>query len=139
MSDRWAAYSKTEGEPEVLPVLVIQVPDKANSAKLGEIVQTVEAEWPMLGSDGVAHVFGEHEPVVLASRTIHWVYPESIQGDTNDPCGACQRGYLNRVGTAREQRFSTQSGRQRTQPTSLKLSAEWSASPLPTELPPTMS
>ena len=36
----------------------------------------------MLGSDGVAHVFGEHEPVVLASRTVHWVYPESIQGDT---------------------------------------------------------
>ena len=79
---RWAAYSKTEGEPEVLPVLVIQVPDKANSAKLGEIVQTVEAEWPMLGSDAVAHVFGEHEPIVLASRTVHWVYPESIQGDT---------------------------------------------------------
>ena len=79
---RWAAYSKTEGEPEVIPVLVIQVPDKANSEKLGEIVQTVEAECPMLGSDAVAHVFGEHEPVVLASRTVHWVYPESIQGDT---------------------------------------------------------
>ena len=79
---RWAAYSKTEGEPEVHPVLVIQVPDKANSAKLGEIVQTVETEWPMLGSDAVAHVFGEHEPIVLASRTVNWVYPESIQGDT---------------------------------------------------------
>ena len=79
---RWAAYSKMEGEPEVLPVLVIQVPDKANSSKLGEIVQTVEAGWPMLGSDAVAHVFGEHEPIVLASRTVHWVYPESIQEDT---------------------------------------------------------
>ena len=70
------------GEPEVLPVLVIQVPDKANIAKLSEIVHAVEAEWPGLASDAVAHVFGEHEPIVLASRTVHWVYPESIQGDT---------------------------------------------------------
>ncbi len=27
---RWAAYSASEGEPEVLPVLVVQVPDKAS-------------------------------------------------------------------------------------------------------------
>lgn len=79
---RWSSYSNTEGEPEVLPVLVIQVPDKASTAKLGEIVQAVEAEWPDLASDAVAHVFGEHDPIVLPSRTVHWVYPESIQGDT---------------------------------------------------------
>ena len=79
---RWEAYSKAEAEPEVLPVLVIQVPDKASPAKLSEIVQAVEAGWPMLGPDAVAHVFGEHEPVVLSSRTVRWVYPESIQGDT---------------------------------------------------------
>ncbi len=79
---RWAAYSKAEGEPEVLPVLVIQVPDKSQAAKLGEIVQAVEVEWPTLGSDAVAHVFGEHEPIVLSSRTVRWVYPESIQADT---------------------------------------------------------
>ena len=80
---RWAAYSKTEGEPEVLPVLVIQVPDKANAAKISEIVQAVEAEWPKLESDAVAHVFGEHMPIVLTSRTVRWVFPESIQGDTS--------------------------------------------------------
>ena len=32
--ERWAAYSAAEGEPEVLPVLVVQVPDKASDAKL---------------------------------------------------------------------------------------------------------
>ena len=79
---RWTAYSRAEGEPEVLPVLVIQVPDKANSAKISEIVQVVEAEWPKLKSDAVAHVFGEHMPIVLASRTVRWIFPESIQGDT---------------------------------------------------------
>ena len=80
--NRWAAYSSSEGEPEVLPVLVIQVPDMANDAKLSEIIQAVEAEWSGLDSDAVVHVFGEHEPIVLPSRTVPWVYPESIQGDS---------------------------------------------------------
>ncbi|HEY3672022.1 MAG TPA: DEAD/DEAH box helicase family protein [Acidimicrobiia bacterium] len=79
---RWAVYSQTENEPPVLPVLVIQVPDKADAQKLGEIVQVVEHEWPALGADAVAHVFGEHEPIVLGSRTIEWVQPERIQTET---------------------------------------------------------
>lgn len=79
---RWAAYSAAEGEPPVLPVLVIQVPDKADAQKLGETLQVVEHEWPELGADAVAHVFGEHEPIVLGSRTIEWVRPEVIQIET---------------------------------------------------------
>lgn len=78
---RWAAYCAAEGEPEVLPVLVVQVPDKANEAKLTEMVTVIDSEWPELAGGAVAHVFGEHEPIVLGSRTINWVQPESIQGD----------------------------------------------------------
>jgi hypothetical protein len=76
---RWTAYCDTAGEPKVLPMLVIQVPDKSDISKIGEIVQVVESEWPGLGPNAIAHVFGEHEPVVLGSRIIGWVYPESIQ------------------------------------------------------------
>src|SRR5450759_3351959 len=79
---RWAAYSSSEGEPEVLPVLVVQVPDKASDAKLTELVGTVEAEWPGLGPRAIAHVLGEHERLTLGARTVDWVYPESIQTDT---------------------------------------------------------
>ncbi|MCC6339311.1 MAG: DEAD/DEAH box helicase family protein [Acidimicrobiia bacterium] len=79
--ERWAAYSTAEGEPRVLPALVVQVPDKADDDKLAEIVSVVTSEWPALGPKAVAHVFGEHEPVVLGSRTVEWVQPESIQGD----------------------------------------------------------
>jgi type III restriction enzyme len=78
---RWAAYCAEAGEPLVLPALVIQVPDKSDAAKIGEIVQVVESEWPGLGPDAIAHVLGEHEPIVLGSRTIRWVYPESVQAD----------------------------------------------------------
>jgi type III restriction enzyme len=80
---RWAAYSSAEGEPEVLPALVVQVPDKANEAKLTEMVSVIESEWLDLKPDAIAHVFGEHEPIVLGSRTIDWVPAESIQGDTD--------------------------------------------------------
>lgn len=80
---RWAAYSAAEAEPEVLPILVVQVPDKANAAKLAEMVSVIESEWPDLALDAIAHVFGEHEPIVLGSRTINWVQPESIQSDTD--------------------------------------------------------
>lgn len=81
--ERWAAYSTAEGEPEVLPALVVQVPDKADEAKLTELVSVIESEWPDLKPDAIAHVFGEHEPIVLGSRTIDWVPAESIQGDSD--------------------------------------------------------
>lgn len=80
---RWAAYSAAEAEPEVKPVLVVQVPDKATEAKLAELVGTIEAEWPGLGPRAIAHVLGEHERISLGARTIDWVYPESIQADAD--------------------------------------------------------
>jgi type III restriction enzyme len=41
---RWAAYCNTAGEPSVLPALVIQVPDKSDNSKIGEIVRTIQEE-----------------------------------------------------------------------------------------------
>jgi hypothetical protein len=79
---RWAAYSASEGEPEVLPVLVVQVPDKASNAKLTELIGTIEAEWPGLGPRAIAHVLGEHERLTLGARIVDWVYPESIQTES---------------------------------------------------------
>jgi hypothetical protein len=80
---RWAAYSSSEDEPEVLPVLVVQVPDKASDVKLTELVGTIEAEWPGLGPRAIAHVLGEHQTLALGSRTVDWVYPESIQTESD--------------------------------------------------------
>src|SRR5665811_626842 len=81
--ERWEAYSSNEGEPEVLPVLVIQVPDKASDLKLVELVRTIEEEWPDLGPRAIAHVLGEHEKLTLGSRSVEWVYPESIQTEAD--------------------------------------------------------
>jgi hypothetical protein len=79
---RWKTYCETAGEPTVLPVLVVQVPDKSDIHKIAEIVQVVESEWLGLGPKTIVHVFGDHEPIVLGSRTLSWVPPESIQDET---------------------------------------------------------
>ncbi len=80
---RWRHYSRAAGEPEVLPVLVVQVPDKASDVKLGELVAVIESERPGLGPHAIAHVFGEHDQRELETRTLRWVHPESIQDDAD--------------------------------------------------------
>ncbi len=80
---RWSDYSAAEKEPSVLPVMVVQVPDKASPDKLGELVEVIESGWPGLGPHSIVHVFGEHEAIDLASRDLRWVPPESIQDDTD--------------------------------------------------------
>jgi type III restriction enzyme len=78
----WAAYSAAESEPAVLPVLVIQVPDKANEAKLAETLAAIEMEWPGLGPRAIAHVLGDHTNLTIGSRSVEWIYPETIQTET---------------------------------------------------------
>lgn len=80
---RWAKYAAKEKEQLVLPVLVIQVPDKATVAQLTELMSIVERQWPGLGPHAVANVFGEHTDMVLGSRKVRWVQPESIQDETS--------------------------------------------------------
>ena len=78
---RWAAYSAEQKESEVLPILVLQVPDKASDAALTELLEVIESEWPDLMPNAVAHVFGEHDRLHLGGRAVDWVPPESIQSD----------------------------------------------------------
>ena len=80
---RWAAYSADQDEPEVMPVLVVQVPDKASVAKLSELIDVIESEWPGLGPNAIAHVFGEHERRYVGGRAVDRVRPVSIQNDTD--------------------------------------------------------
>lgn len=77
----WGGYAEEENEPRVLPVLVIQVPDKAAEADLAELVTVVEQQWPGLGKYAVVNVFGEHTDLVVGTRTVRYVAPETIEDD----------------------------------------------------------
>lgn len=78
---RWATYADSEHEPAVLPVLVVQVPDKSSEAKLTEVVGVIDSQWPGLGPDAVVNVFGEHKDLDIGDRRVRWVNPESIQDE----------------------------------------------------------
>jgi type III restriction enzyme len=79
---RWAEYAEAEHEPTVLPILVMQVPDKASETKLAELIGVLDSQWPGLGPDAVVNVFGEHKDLDVADRRIRWVNPESIHDET---------------------------------------------------------
>ena len=78
---RWADYADAEHEPSVLPILVIQVPDKSSEAKLAELVGVLDSQWSGLGPDAVVNVFGEHKDLDVGDRRVRWVNPESIQDE----------------------------------------------------------
>ena len=80
---RWAAYAAAENEPEVLPIMVVQVADKSTPEKLDDLMSVIESGWGGLGPDAAVHVFGEHEAIELPGRTLRWVPPESIQSDSD--------------------------------------------------------
>lgn len=75
----WAAYAAAENEPRVLPVLVVQVPDKVSHADLADLVAVVEQEWPGLAKQAIVNVFGEHTDLVVGTRTMRYVAPETIE------------------------------------------------------------
>jgi len=79
--ERWAAYSASEREPEVVPALVVQVADKASRSALTELVSVIDQQWPGLGPHAVVNVFGEHDDLVIGDRRIRYVRPESIQDE----------------------------------------------------------
>lgn len=80
---RWADYAEAEHEPTVVPILVMQVPDKASDTKLAELIGVLDSQWPGLGPDAVVNVFGEHKDLDIADRRIRWVNPESIHDETD--------------------------------------------------------
>ena len=115
---RWAAYSAAEDEPDVLPVMVVQVPDKASEDKLAEMVVGDRLGVAGPGPDAIAHVFGEHERASCSGRA-----PSSgctpSRSRTTPTSGSCSpRKPSPRAGTAPVPRCSTASGRPRTPPTS---------------------
>ena len=78
---RWGEYADAEHEPAVLPILVVQVPDKSSEAKLAELVGVLDSQWGGLGPDAVVNVFGEHKDLDVIDRRIRWVNPETIQDE----------------------------------------------------------
>ena len=84
-TDLWRAYAQQEGAaPEaVVPLLVVQVPNKPSDELLLSAITTIRETWPELEPDSMGHVFGDHAPIEFGGFTVLHVGPETVQDRTH--------------------------------------------------------
>ena len=80
-TELWRAYAQGEGSAAgaVVPLLVVQVPNRPSAQLLLSACATIRDTWPELEPDAMAHVFGEHAPIELGGFTVPHVSPERVQ------------------------------------------------------------
>jgi type III restriction enzyme len=92
--ERWEAYGEREGvEEPVLPLLVLQIPNKAAGERDSEkgreeeeelihrALETVRKHWPDMPRNCVAHVLGDRATIEVGAYEIPKVAPQEIQHD----------------------------------------------------------
>jgi type III restriction enzyme len=79
----WASYAEQQGGGEsVLPLMVLQVPNKPNPKEIGRALETIFQHWPELAETSVAHVFGEHTTHTFGKYSVPYIQPQRVQDDT---------------------------------------------------------
>lgn len=78
-TEAWANYAKDQYESEaVLPLMVLQVPNKPDPNEIGRALDTIYQQWPGLQSGSVAHVLGEHTTQQYGNRNVPYISPELV-------------------------------------------------------------
>lgn len=77
----WRNYATAQNEPPVLPVLVVQVPNKPSDAEMSEILGAIFSPWQGLKDKNVVNTFGEHVAISVGGHTIGYMAPQDIQDD----------------------------------------------------------
>ena len=78
----WEDYARRHGGQDVVPLLVVQVPNKPSDALLYSAIGTIRETWPELESDAMAHVFGDHAAIELGGVSVPHIPPETVQDRT---------------------------------------------------------
>ena len=83
-TERWRNYAEREGAADqVVPLLVVQVPNTPSDELLLSALTTIREAWPELDGEAVAHVFGDHAPIELGGFTVPHISPETVQDRTH--------------------------------------------------------
>jgi hypothetical protein len=82
-SEAWATYARAQGgQPPVLPLMVLQVPNMPDSAEIGRSLDTIFRQWPEMPTDSVAHVFGDHTTQRFGLHDVPYIEPQRVQEST---------------------------------------------------------
>ena len=84
-TDLWRAYAEQEqgGADAVVPLLVVQVPNKPSNELLLSAFRTIGETWPELEPEAMAHVFGDPAAIEIGGFSIPRVSPETVQDRTD--------------------------------------------------------
>lgn len=82
-TEEWARYTASQGTgEEVIPLLVVQVPNTPAEADVAIWLRTIFEAWPQLPSDSVANVFGEHTEESYGTYRVPYIEPQRVQEST---------------------------------------------------------
>ena len=83
ISKAWKRYALEQDDANlVLPLMVLQVPNKPDHNKIGRALDAIYKRWPTLEHDALAHVFGEHTTQTFGRYTVPYISPERVQQTT---------------------------------------------------------
>lgn len=78
-SAAWAAYAKEQGSETVTPLMVLQVPNNPEAARVAKWIDTIREQWPELEADAFANVFGEHRTETFGVHDVRYIEPQRVQ------------------------------------------------------------
>ncbi len=80
ISAAWAEYSAQQRTEEpVVPLMVLQVPNKPDPDTMKQALDVIFDEWPELRGDAIANVFGDHTNERYGPYTVSYIPPERVQ------------------------------------------------------------
>jgi len=80
MDEAWNAYTESESEPPVRPVMVIQIPASVSEDRVSEILDVCVDEWEVLGQrHAIAHSLESHVAMSFGKHIVNYVAPQNIQ------------------------------------------------------------
>lgn len=79
ISAAWDAYAKAEGGEAVVPLMVLQAPDKPDETMVAEWIKTILETWPDLTIDAFVNVFGEHRTESFKGYQVPYAEPQDVQ------------------------------------------------------------
>ncbi|EDY86361.1 Type III restriction enzyme, res subunit family [gamma proteobacterium HTCC5015] len=83
ISTAWAAYHQEQGDvDEVLPLMVLQVPNMPDHNEIGRALDTIYERWPDMPEGAIAHVFGDHITQTFGRYNVPYISPERVQEST---------------------------------------------------------
>lgn len=80
LTTAWATYAEQQDDAdEVLPLMVLQIPNTPNPNDVGAWLDTIYERWPEMPLNAIAHVLGDHTEQTFGRHSVPYIPPERVQ------------------------------------------------------------